>query len=319
MNNAPQPLYFDCDTGIDDSMALAYLLASPEISLVGIGTVSGNVDSTQAARNTLALLELAGRPEIPVAVGEHDPLAGTFPGGVPHIHGANGIGDIEVADAQAAPEAESGPEMIVRLARAHGGRLRLLTTGPLTNIAAALELDPELPSLVQDITIMGGAGLVSGNVTPVAEANIHNDPEAAHAVLSAPWDITLVPLDVTLSHTLEESHRTQLLESERPLARALGEMLDLYFAFYVQTFGRPCCAAHDPLAAAVATGGVVASLAPRVHVSVDDTDGPGRGQTICDLRGAHQGFPDQPGARCRVVLATDTDVAAHLTERMLAL
>ncbi|MFD4990113.1 nucleoside hydrolase [Streptomyces sp. NPDC058372] len=312
-------LYLDCDTGIDDAMALAYLLASPGVTLAGVGTVSGNVDSAQAARNTLDLLELAGRTDIPVAVGAAVPLAGAYRGAVPHIHGTNGLGGAELARTERETADETAAEMIVRLARAHPGRLRLLATGPLTNLATALRLEPGLPALVADVTVMGGAARVSGNVTPVAEANIHGDPEAAAAVLAAPWDLTLVPLDVTLAHTLEEDHRQGLLDSERPVARALGEMLDLYYGFYTDTYGRRCCAAHDPLAAAVAVGGITPALAPTVHVTVDATDGPGRGQTICDLRGVHRGFPAQPGARCRVVLSAEGDVAGHLMERISAL
>ncbi|MCX4551327.1 nucleoside hydrolase [Streptomyces sp. NBC_01387] len=314
-----QPLYFDCDTGIDDSMALAYLLASPEIELVGVGTVSGNVDSAQAARNTLALIQLAGRDDIPVAVGAADPQAGTYNGAVPHIHGHNGIGDITVPDSTRPAVPRHAADLIIHLARVHQGKLRLLTTGPLTNIAEALRREPELPSLVKDITIMGGAAHQSGNVSPVTEANIGNDPEAAAEVLAAPWDITLVPLDVTLAHTLEEADRQLLLDSGRPLPTALGEMLDLYFEFHRDTYGRRCCALHDPLAAAIAVGGVVPTLAPVVDVVVDDTRGPGRGQTICDLRGQFRDYPPQPGAHCRVVLETGPDTAAHLVRRLLTL
>ncbi|MFC6881858.1 MULTISPECIES: nucleoside hydrolase [Actinomadura] len=312
-------LYYDCDTGIDDSMALAYLLASPEIRLAGIGTVSGNVDSAQAARNTLALLHLAGRDDIPVAVGAADPQAGTYAGPVPHIHGHNGIGDIALPDAAPPRTDLDAADLIIQLAHSHPGELRILTTGPLTNIAEALRRDPRLPSLVADITVMGGAARHSGNVSPVAEANIHNDPEAAAQVLAAPWDITLVPLDVTLAHTLEETDRQALLDSGRPVPAALGAMLEVYFDFYLATYGRRCCALHDPLAAAVAVGAVAPTLAPVVDVVVDATGGPGRGQTICDLRGAYLGFPPQPGARCRVVLEAGPDSAAQLLKRLLTL
>ncbi|MFF4243605.1 nucleoside hydrolase [Streptomyces sp. NPDC001822] len=314
-----QPLYYDCDTGIDDSVALAYLLASPEIDLVGVGTVSGNTDSAQAARNTLALIQVAGREDVPVAVGAAHPQAGTYAGPVPHIHGHNGVGDITLPDAARQPLSRSAADLIVDLARAHPGRLRLLTTGPLTNIAEALRREPALPRLVKDLTVMGGAAGRSGNVSPVAEANMANDPEAAAEVLAAPWDITLVPLDVTLAHTFDENDRRRLLESGRPLSTALGSMLDIYFEFYLSTYGRRCCALHDPLAAAIAVGGVTTLLAPVVDVVVDATHGPGRGQTICDLRGRYLGFPPQPGAHCRVVLEAGPGSASHILERVLTL
>lgn len=313
------PLYYDCDTGIDDSMALTYLLASPEIQLLGVGTVSGNTNSAQAARNTLSLLQLGGRGDVPVAVGAADPQVGTYSGAVPHIHGHNGIGDITVPDAERPATVGDAADLLIQLAADHPGELRVLTTGPLTNIAEALRREPRLPSLVKDITIMGGAAHVSGNVSPVAEANVFNDPEAAAEVFAAAWDITLVPLDVTMAHNLEESDRQALLDSGRPLSVALGEMLDLYFEFHVATYGRRCSAVHDPLAAAIAVGGVVPTLAPVVNVLVDATDGPGRGQTICDLRGQYLGYPAQPGAHCRIVLEAGPDSAAHLVQRLLTL
>lgn len=313
-----KPLYLDCDTGIDDALALAYLLAAPEAKLLGIGTVSGNVAAATGALNTLDLLRLAGRPEIPVAVGSHDFQARAFDGGAPHVHGSNGIGEVELPRAAAAPLAESAAEMLVRLARENAGELRVVAIGPLTNIAEALRLEPQLPELVSEITIMGGAAMVPGNISPLAEANIGNDPEAAREVLDAPWNIKLVPLDVTMSNVLEEEHRLELLASDKPLARALGEMLGYYYRFYEGIFGRACSAMHDPLAAAVALDAVALRTAPVVHVEVDAGDGPGRGQTVCDLRGRYLGFPEQSGAHCQVVLELEEDFAPHLMAALLA-
>jgi purine nucleosidase len=314
----PRPVYFDCDTGIDDSLALAYLLASPEIEVVGIGTVSGNIDSATAARNTLDLLGLAGRPEVPVAIGAHDPLAGEFHGGAPHIHGHNGVGNVELPPSGLTPVDESAAEMLVRLSREHDA-LEIITVGPLTNVALAIALDATLPSRIARITAMGGAALVAGNISPVAEANIYNDAEAAAIVVRQRWPLVLVPLDVTVENVLEESDRETLLASDRPVARILGEVLDLYFEFYVELYGRRSCSLHDPLAAAIAVGGIQATNAPAVPVVVDDSRGPGRGQTICDLRRQRVAPRDHPGATVRVVLDTAAPLAPHLMERLLAL
>ncbi|MCK9793227.1 nucleoside hydrolase [Isoptericola sp. 4D.3] len=319
LSPSPAPLYLDCDTGVDDSLALAYLLASPEIDLVGVGSVSGNVGARQGAVNTLDLLALAGRGDVPVAVGAHDPLAGEYGGGVPHVHGANGVGDVVLPPSGRAPAEESAVELLLRLSHEHAGRLRVVAVGPLTNLALALRADPTLPERVRDLTVMGGAALHPGNVSPVAEANIACDPEAAAEVLAADWDVTLVPLDVTMADLLEETDRKALLEAGTALAPWLGDVLDLYFDFHVATFGRRCSALHDPLAAAIAVGGVRPTVAPRVPVVVDDTRGPGRGQTLCDLRGLYAGHPDVPGARTRVVLATGSPLAPHLLERLLRL
>ncbi|MDI2037191.1 nucleoside hydrolase [Paenarthrobacter nitroguajacolicus] len=308
----PAPFFLDCDTGIDDALALAYLLASPGAELVGIGTVSGNVSAAGGAKNTLDLLKLAGHPDIPVAVGAHDPQVGTFHGGAPHVHGDNGIGGVDLAPSDHEPVEASAAELLVRLAHQYAGELRLVAIGPLTNIAQALRLEPALPQLIAEVTIMGGAALAPGNITAVAEANIANDPEAAAEVLAADWNVTLVPLDVTMTNVLEENHRQELLATEHPVSQALGEMLGYYFGFYVDIFGRACSAMHDPLAAAIAVRGVELTVAPTVRVQVDTTDGPGRGQTVCDLRGQYAGFPEQRGARCRVVLEIGEDFAPHL-------
>lgn len=311
------PFYLDCDTGIDDALALAYLLATPSVDLLGIGTVSGNVSAAVGAVNTLNLLEMAGAPTIPVAVGAHHPQTGEFHGGAPHVHGKDGVGGVSLPLSGAAVSPETAAEMLVRLAHQNPGSLRVLAIGPLTNIAAALRLDPGLPDLIAEITIMGGAALVPGNISAVAEANIANDPEAAQEVLAAPWSITLVPLDVTMSNVLEEEHQQELLASDSPLARALGEMLTHYSGFYRGIFGRSCCAMHDPLAAAIAVGAVTLRTAPVVHVDVDTTEGPSRGQTVCDLRGQYLGYPAQDGAHCRVILELAEDFAPHLMQTLL--
>ncbi|GII64877.1 inosine-uridine nucleoside N-ribohydrolase [Sphaerisporangium krabiense] len=310
----PTPVYLDCDTGVDDALALALLLASPEADLVGVGTVSGNTGAEQAAANTLALLALAGRAGVPVAVG-----AGNASVPVPHIHGANGLGDVLLPASGESPAAESAAELLIGLSHTHAGRLHVVAVGPLTNLATALELDGTLPERVASVTVMGGAARSPGNITAVAEANIGNDPEAARRVFAAPWDITLVPLDVTLVNRLTEDDRRRLEESGRPVARTLGLILNRYFDFYVSVYGLRCAALHDPLAAALAIGCVEPLLAPRVSVTIDDTHGPGRGQTICDLRGQWRDYPEQPGVRSRVVLSTTQPLAPILMERLLAL
>lgn len=316
MTDTPAPLYFDCDTGIDDSLALAYLLASPEIALRGIGTVSGNTSSAQAARNTLGLLALAERDDVPVAVGRHDFLTHEYDGGAPHVHGDDGVGGVALPEPARAVEDGTAADLLIRLSHEHAGSLEVLAVGPLTNLAAALEQDPTLPSRVARVTLMGGAALVPGNITAVAEANIGNDPEAADAVFAAGWPVVVVPLDVTMENVFEESHREQLAASGSPVARAVAAMLDFYMEFYRATYGRRCSALHDPLAAAIAVGRVLPTVAPAVPAVVDTTDGPGRGQTVFDLRGQRQGVRDHDGATVRVVLGTDAPLADHLAQRV---
>ncbi|MBZ4488455.1 nucleoside hydrolase [Microbacterium sp. cx-55] len=314
----PIPVYLDCDTGVDDTVALAYLLASPAVEVVGIGTVSGNIDAAQAARNTLDLLALAGHADIPVAVGAHDHLDHPYGGGARHVHGENGIGGVELPRAAAEPDPRGAAQLLVDLSHTYEGRLHVLTIGPMTNLAHALELDPTLPGRVAEVTAMGGAALAAGNITPVAEANVYNDPQAAAALVGADWNVTLVPLDVTLDHTLDEDQRRMLLASPHPFVRAVGEILDHYFDFYLPTYGVRSCALHDPLAAVIAAGGSQPTRAPRVPVEVDVSHGPGRGQTIADLRGQRLGVRHHDGARTRVVLEVDAPIGPHLVETILS-
>ncbi|GAA2752003.1 nucleoside hydrolase [Amnibacterium kyonggiense] len=307
------PWYLDCDTGIDDALTLGLLVAEGA-DLKGIGSVSGNLSAAGGARNTLDLMALMGRPDVPVAVGAHDPLDDVFHGVADFVHGANGIGGVELPHV-GEPVAESAAEMLVRLAHEHPGALRVLAIGPLTNLALALRLDPDLPSLVADVVIMGGAAQVPGNVSAVAEANIWNDPIAAQAVFDAAWPVTMVGLDVTMLARFEETHRVDLASSGASGA-ALAAMLGVYFEYYTPVLGRPSCALHDPLAAAIALGTVVPTSAPVVPIEVDTTGGPGHGQTLVDLRSRFIGYPPQPGLRHRVVLEVPEGFGDALLEAL---
>jgi purine nucleosidase len=260
-------LYLDCDTGVDDALAIALLLATPGAAPAAIGTVSGNTTAAQAARNTLDLLALAGRDDIPVAVGAHDPLDGGFGGGAAQVHGDNGIGGVLLPTAARGPVDGDAVGLLIDLARAHPGELRVLSTGPLTNLALALRLEPGLPALVRDVTAMGGAVRVPGNMAGNAEANIANDPPAAAAVLAADWPVTLVPLDVTMEHRFDEADQ-QALHDGGALTAALGAMLTGYFDFYVEGLGRREVPLHDPLAAGITTGELTPLDAPLLGLRV---------------------------------------------------
>lgn len=319
MTLAKTPIYFDTDLGIDDSMALAYLLATPEIEVKGIGTVSGNCSAEQAACNTLDLLGVAGRLEIPVAVGCHDWLAHPFDGGSPEVHGCNGVGDIALPTADTEPVDEHAVDMLIRLAHEYPGELRVLAVGPFTNLAAAVRKEPTIVGLVDRVVVMGGATMVPGNMTPVAEANIIHDAEAAAVVFATPWQVTMLGLDVTMDHRFEEGDRIALVDSGQPVAGAIGAMMNGYGDFYKDVFGRRAVALHDPLAAAAACDHLTYVSAPVVDVVVDDSTGPGRGQTIADLRGRFRGFPEQEGAHVQVVLELDQPFAPMLRRRILSL
>ncbi|MDA3625857.1 nucleoside hydrolase [Saccharopolyspora sp. WRP15-2] len=309
-------LIVDCDTGIDDALALLYLLADPSVRIGAVTTVFGNTDPETAALNTLRVLELAGRPDIPVAIGAPHNLRGNRHL-APDVHGEDGLGNTHLPVPAVAPIGEPAAELIVRTARENPGAVHLLAVGPLTNLAAALELEPELPRLVKHVTIMGGAMMHPGNVTPAAEANISNDPEAARIVLRAGWPVTLVPLDATMTEAITEEQRQRLADFGSPVTTFTAAILDLYLDFYAKNaFGERKAACHDPLAAAIAVGDVEPLLAPIVPVDVETGDGPARGTTVADLRGQYRGFPADASATVRVVLKTDRTFGERLVERL---
>ncbi|MHA6804357.1 nucleoside hydrolase [Salinifilum ghardaiensis] len=315
--NPRTTLLVDCDTGIDDALALLYLALDPETEIRAVSTVSGNVDAETAARNTFRVLRLVGRDDVPVAVGAQRTLRGGRCTHVPHIHGHDGLGDAGApggaASAAPAPAAGTGPEQIVRLARQQPRQLHLLALGPLTNLALALLLEPRLPELLSGITVMGGALHHPGNATPVAEANVHNDPEAARLVLRAGWDCTLVPLDVTTTEVLTAESHAQLANAASPVGSFAGAILRRYLDFYEHRSGTRQAACHDALAAAIAVGDLAEATTARLAVDVDTGDGPARGTTVARPPESGTGDPS-----VRVVRETPGDFAERLRDRLRA-
>jgi len=306
-------MILDCDTGVDDTLAILYATLSEDIELVGLGSVWGNVDVPTATRNCLHTVHMVGQGHVPVAQGAAGPLAGGELNLAYHVHGDDGQGNAGTGRRVGEPVAESAAEQMIRLARENPGEIEIVAVGPLTNVAIALAMCPELPSLVRGVTIMGGAALAPGNVTPVAEANIWHDAEAAAAVFAAPWRLTMVGLDVTMRTLLDESH-LERLRAGGTIGQYTARILEFYMDFFARTsFGERRSCLHDALAVAIAAGHVVPDLAPTVHASVV-TGGPAHGQTVCDLRGMYMGFPAQEGARCTVVLECDTSFGDRLVD-----
>ncbi|PNW10776.1 nucleoside hydrolase [Microbacterium testaceum] len=299
-----RPILVDCDTGIDDALALAYLLAEPSVEIVGVTTVSGNTDAARAAANTLSLFELAGEDDIPVAIGAHDFRARAYAGGAPHVHGDDGLGGIALSAAARAHDARAAVELIDHVASRHPD-LTVLALGPLTNLAAYA--DAPGVARFDHLVVMGGAFAHSGNVTAWAEANIHNDPEAAAVVFAQDWDTTLVPLDVTMTQTLDATDLVRLEAIPGAVPQALARMLPHYLDFYAGVFPDRRCALHDPLAAMVAAGALrgVSVAAGRVDVRLERGE---RGRTVSSSESETQ----------RWVRAMEGSAAEVLLERLEA-
>ena len=252
-------LIIDTDPGIDDAMAIFYAIASPEIDLLGLTTVFGNVTTPKATRNALYLLEQVGI-EIPVAEGLHRPrVLPPFPP-TSAVHGVEGFGTLDVPAPQRHALAETAPEYLVRMARAHRGELLLCPIGPLTNIAAAMELDSSFCSNLKGMVVMGGSLRAGGNITPAAEANFYHDPHAADYVLRHGCNITLVGLDVTNRVICQRGFFGRLASESPKMGGFLHVMAEFYIDFY-ETVGKFVgCGMHDPSA-------LVACIAPELFTT----------------------------------------------------
>jgi inosine-uridine nucleoside N-ribohydrolase len=212
----------DTDTGVDDAFALLFAMRSPELKIEAITAVSGNVPLELTLPNAMRMVEIAGRTDIPVAGGAKVPLVRRLVTAA-YAHGNNGLGGAVFPEPKIKPAAESAAELICRIVRKYPGEVTLIPVGPLTNIATALNTDPELAGMVRGIVLMGGS-LSGGNITPAAEFNIYVDPEAARIVFQSGIPITMVGLDVTRKTSLTEEHVKILQAAQNPVSQAAAKI-----------------------------------------------------------------------------------------------
>jgi purine nucleosidase len=345
---ARRPIVVDCDTGIDDSLALLYLLASEEAEVLAITCCSGNVEAHQVADNNRGLLELIGRADIEVALGRSVPLVRPLEI-TPETHGPRGVGYAELPAGRRPLSERHAADLFAEEARRRPGALTLLCIGPLTNLAVALEREPALPRLLRRLVIMGGAFRVPGNTTPVSEWNIHCDPDAARAAMHA-WTaaieadpgvsrILALGLDVTEQAVIRPDHVVALARragsrpddsialsrgedpmratrsvAGNPVVRFVADALRFYMEFHARYDGFYGAFIHDPLAAATALDESLVStqaLAVDVETGGDLT----AGQTIADFRGLWHRPPNVD-----VAISADADeFLGRLIERVGAL
>jgi purine nucleosidase len=311
------PLILDVDTGIDDSLALLYAAASPEAELVGVTCVSGNVEARQVAINTLAVLELAGRQDVEVALGREIPLERPLET-TPETHGPRGIGYAELPPPSRQLSKRNGVDLLLEVSAARPGEITVVSLGPLTNVAVALQRDPSLPSRLRRLVLMGGAYGGQGNTTPTTEWNIHCDPEAARMVFRS-WAEAIATdpsierplalgLDVTEQARIDPEHVVRLASragsspdeslaldatgdpmaptrsiASNPVVRFLADALRFYFEFHRKYDGFYGAFIHDPLVVAAALDpGLVESEA--LYVDVETRGELTTGMTVADRR-----------------------------------
>ncbi|TDK64540.1 nucleoside hydrolase [Sapientia aquatica] len=319
---AKHKVIFDTDPGVDDAMALYFALAHPDIDVLGITSIFGNVTVQQATENALYLTRIAGY-DIPVAGGALVPLAkapGTPPG---FIHGDDGLGNLPSRSTiNAHAESCSAAEYIVNMARQHPGEITLVAVAPLANLGLALKLEPNLPKLLKQVVLMAGTVIEPGNVSPVAEANVWNDPDAADLVFTAGWNLTMVGLDVTHRVVLPSSFFDALANkhNQHLAMTTLRHAVHFYCNFYGAI--RPelghACFGHDVLA-------FVYLVAPELFQTQEGRirvakEGFGNGQTMMDRHGKL--FYPQPGWEpekpvTRACMQVDVEGCINLIETTL--
>jgi inosine-uridine nucleoside N-ribohydrolase len=245
-------IIIDTDPGIDDAMAIFYAIAAPDIELLGLTTIFGNVHTSTATRNALRLLEMAGL-DIPVAEGARTPL--TLPPFTPsaEVHGAEGFGDIPAQTPTGQAIDETAAEFLCRMAREHRGELVVCPIGPLTNIAKAIKLDPEFTTNVARIVIMGGSLREGGNITPYAEANIYHDPHAADVVFASDARVEMVGLDVT-HRILCSVNDFAVIAKAAPIHGGMLQRMSAFYLKFYESVGKfEGCSLHDPAAVIACT------------------------------------------------------------------
>ncbi len=302
----------DTDTASDDAVALVMALRHPDVHVEAITVVAGNVPLAQGVQNALYTVELCGQ-QTPVYAGMAQPLLRPLET-AQNVHGIDGMGDLGLPLHGRSPAAGHAVQAIIDTAHRCAGRLTLVTLGPLTNLAAALRLDPGIAGLVQRCVVMGGLGQGYGNVTPVAEYNIWVDPEAAQIVFTSGLPLTMVGWDISRQYAvIDAAEGAELRSLDTPLARFCIDIQRHVTQFGLHTTQIPGFDLPDPIAMAVALDPAVATVSRRLHVAIECQSALCRGQTVVD----HLAMTGQP-PNVEVVLEASRGGFLQLLRRALA-
>ena len=284
----PKKIIIDTDPGVDDALAIIFAFHSPELEVLGLTTIFGNVETELATLNALRLVEMSGK-NIPVAEGAVKPVYMKKLPPPDFVHGKDGFGNVNLPPPIGQPVEESAAEFIVDTVKAHPGEVTLVVLGPMTNIALALALEPDLPDYVKAVVPMGGVLEVMGNVSPVASANILGDPHAADIVLGTEWDVTLVPGDTTRQVRITDDYLARLRDNGGSHGRFVHDISLFYRDYYRSVGATNGFYAHDPTAMAfVVDGSLFRTEARAVRVVTD-------GMAIGEVIAATERHYRQPG------------------------
>jgi purine nucleosidase len=283
------PTILDCDPGHDDMVAIMVAAAHPRIDLLAITTVAGNGTLERTTHNARAVCTMAGIRDIPIAAGAPGPLVGTLRTAA-HVHGETGLEGAELPDPDVPLTGAHAVDLTARLLREAAEPVTLVPTGPLTNIALLLRTYPDLAAHVREIVLMGGSTDV-GNVEPLAEFNIHVDPEAADVVFSSGLPVTMCGLNVTHQALATEAVLDRLLALGRPLGDTVVRLLSFLRDRYRDIWGLPAPPVHDPVAVARVIDPELVRCV-KAHVAVELHGTHTRGATVCDRFGVRRRTPN---------------------------
>lgn len=308
-------LVIDTDPGVDDAHALMTALAHSDARVEAITTVAGNVSLERTTANACTVLDVMGVSDcagVPLYAGCSRPLVSP-PSDAGHVHGQDGLGDTHLSPSTREVVDEHAVNALIRLADESPGELTLLAIGPLTNVALATRLDPDLPHKYRSLVVMGGAIYGRGNVTPATEFNIHTDPEAAAIVFDTWPGLTLLSWETTLAHPFDSGRVRELLDIESPRAEFFRRISYNTLAYLERLLGERIMLEPDLLAAAVALEPDIVVKAEMHHVAIELTGARTRGQTVVDWSDLSGGSPN-----VNLVLELDTGRVWEMLRAALA-
>lgn len=310
----PRQIIIDTDPGQDDAVAILLALASPELDVLGVTAVAGNVPLSLTEANARKICELAGRPDTPVFAGADAPLRRPLVT-AEHVHGKTGLDGADLPEPTMPLQDAHAVDFIVETVRAApAGSITLCPLGPLTNIAAALTKAPDIAPKVKEIVLMGGGYFEQGNVTPAAEFNIYVDPEAAALVLAAGAPVVMIPLDCTHQALTTRARVDAFRALGSPVGEAVAGLTDFFERFDKAKYGSDGAPLHDPCVIAYLLRPALFA-GRRVNVEVELESPLTLGATVVDW----WGVTDRP-ANATFIRDVDADgFFALLTERLARL
>ncbi|NDV51812.1 MULTISPECIES: nucleoside hydrolase [unclassified Salipiger] len=284
-------IIIDTDPGQDDAVAILLALASPELEVLGITAVAGNVPLPLTSRNTRMVCELAGRTDIPVFAGCDVPLERKLVT-AEHVHGKTGLDGPELPAPVMPLQERHAVDFLIDTLRAEpSGTVTLCPLGPLTNIATAFRRAPDIVERVQEIVLMGGAYFEVGNYTPAAEFNIYVDPEAAAEVFGSGVPLVVMPLDVTHKALVTKPRNDAIRALGTPVGKAVAEMTDFFERFDLEKYGSEGAPLHDPCVTAYLLAPEIFS-GRHINVEIETVSELTLGMTVADWWGVSGRAPN---------------------------